>query len=244
MLVTSAPGADCATAAAATAPAGEAVIRKDGKPVIGITNPSDWKQITGDHYVSAVSADGQAYSMIATLEGAADNQAGIAKVKHGLEQYLQDIKYDDLTKTKRGALVVTGTGKAKKSGVAVVFAAGVLDSGAGQLAGRHLSSMPASRITTKKRSARSARRFASRTSSREEVASSSVRSPHRADLFGLRRSWKRAVGWVEPRLVAVRPAQAVAIGGPHDVRHRSTHPTTDCRLRAARATASRSARIR
>jgi len=124
-----------ATAPAATAPAGEALIRKDGKPVIGITNPSDWKQIAGDRYVSAVSADGQAYSMIATLEGAADKQAGIAKVKQGLEQYLQDINYDDPTETKRGALVVTGTGKAKKSGVAVVFAAGVLDTGAGQLAG-------------------------------------------------------------------------------------------------------------
>ena len=133
--------------------------------MIGITNPSDWKQITGDHNVSAVSADGQAYSMIATLEGAADKQAGIAKVKHGLEQYLQDIKYDDLTETKRGALVVTGTGKAKKSGVAVVFAAGVLDSAQGNSQGRHLSSMRASKITTKKRSARSARRFASRTSS-------------------------------------------------------------------------------
>ena len=92
-------------------------------------------QTTGDRYVSAVSADGQAYSMIATLEGAADKQAGIAKVKQGLEKYLQDIKYDDLTKTKRGALVLTGTGKGKKSGVAVVFAAGVFDAGAGQLAG-------------------------------------------------------------------------------------------------------------
>ena len=40
-----------------------------------------------------------------------------------------------MTKTKRGALVVTGTGKGKKSGVAVVFAAGVLDAGAGKLAG-------------------------------------------------------------------------------------------------------------
>ena len=103
--------------------------------MIGITYPSDWKQTTGDSYVSAVSADGQAYSMIATLEGAADNQAGIAKVKQGLEKYLQDIRYDKLTKTKRGALVVTGTGKGKKSGVAVVFAAGVFDTGAGQLAG-------------------------------------------------------------------------------------------------------------
>ena len=134
VLVTTPPAAT-APAAAATAPGGEALIRKDGKPVIGITYPSDWKQITGDRYVSAVSADGQAYSMIATLEGAADKQAGIAKVKQGLEQYLQDIKYDDLTETKRGALVVTGTGKGKKSGVAVVFAAGVLDTGAGQLAG-------------------------------------------------------------------------------------------------------------
>ena len=129
------PPAATAPAAAATASGGEALIRKDGKPVIGITYPSDWKQTTGDRYVSAVSADGQAYSMIATLEGAADNQAGIAKVKQGLEKYLQDIKYDNLTKTKRGALVLTGTGKGKKSGVAVVFAAGVFDTGAGQLAG-------------------------------------------------------------------------------------------------------------
>ena len=103
--------------------------------MVGITYPSDWKQTTGEHYVSAVSADGQAYSMIATLEGAADKQAGIAKVKQRLEKYLADIKYDELTKTKRGALVVTGTGKGKKSGVAVVFAAGILDAGAGQLAG-------------------------------------------------------------------------------------------------------------
>lgn len=140
-VLATAPPAAATAPPAATAPAaatvsgGETLIRKDGKPVIGITYPSDWKQTTGDRYVSAVSADGQAYSMIATLEGAADNQAGIAKVKQGLEKYLQDIKYDNLTKTKRGALVLTGTGKGKKSGVAVVFAAGVFDTGAGQLAG-------------------------------------------------------------------------------------------------------------
>jgi uncharacterized protein YcfJ len=128
------PTAPAATAPTATASGGETLVRKDGKPVIGITYPSDWKQTTGDRYVSAVSADGQAYSMIVTLEGAADNQAGIAKVKQGLEKYLQDIKYDNLTKTKRGALVLTGTGKGKKSGVAVVFAAGVFDTGAGQFA--------------------------------------------------------------------------------------------------------------
>jgi uncharacterized protein YcfJ len=133
VLATAPPAASTASPAA-TAPGGEVLIRKDGKPVIGVTYPSDWKQITGDRYVSAVSADGQAYSMIVTLEGAADNQAGIAKVKQGLDKYLQDIKYDNLTKTKRGTLVLTGTGKGKKSGVAVVFAAGVFDSGAGQLA--------------------------------------------------------------------------------------------------------------
>ena len=53
----------------------------------------------------------------------------------GSQKYLEDIKYDKLTKTKRGALVLTGTGKGKKSGVAVVFAAGVFDTGGGQLAG-------------------------------------------------------------------------------------------------------------
>ena len=130
-----APSAAPAPAAPATASGGEALIRKDGKSVVGITYPSDWKQITGDRYVSAVSADGQAYSMIATLEGAADKQAGITRVKHGLEQYLQDIKYDDLKETKRGALAVTGTGTGKKSGVPVVFAAAVFDTGAGQPAG-------------------------------------------------------------------------------------------------------------
>ena len=73
--------------------------------------------------------------MIATLEGAADKQAGINKVKQGLLRYLQDIKYDDQTETKRGALVVTGTAKGKKSGVDVVFAVGVMDAGAGQIVG-------------------------------------------------------------------------------------------------------------
>ena len=53
--------------------------------MVGITYPSDWKQITGDRYISAVSADGQAYSMIATLEGAADkpsrNRKGQARAR-------------------------------------------------------------------------------------------------------------------------------------------------------------------
>jgi hypothetical protein len=116
-------------------PGGEAVIRKDGKPVVGITYPSDWKQKAGDNHVTAVSADGHAWSVIATLEGVKDKQAGIQKVKQGLENYLKGVEYDKLTKTEKGALVLTGTGKGKKSGVDVVFAAGILDSGAGQLVG-------------------------------------------------------------------------------------------------------------
>jgi hypothetical protein len=119
----------------AAPPNGEAVISKDGKPVLGITFPADWKQRTGDRYVSAVSGDGQAYAMIATLDGAADKQAGIKKIKEGLEKYLQDVKYDEPSETKGGAMVITGTGKAKKAGVDVVFAAGVFEAGKGQLAG-------------------------------------------------------------------------------------------------------------
>jgi hypothetical protein len=140
VLATTAPAATAPPAATtpstpATATSAEAVIRKDGKPLLGITYPSDWKQSIGDRYVSAVSADGQAYSMIATVEGAVDKQAGIAKVKQGLENYLQDIAYDEPTETKRGALVVTGSGKGKKSGIPVVFATGVFDTGPRQIAG-------------------------------------------------------------------------------------------------------------
>ena len=122
-------------AGAAKKPAGEAVISKDGMPIVGITFPSDWNQRTADNYISAVSGDGQAYSMLVTAEGVANKQAGIKKVKEGLDQYLQDVKYDELSETKGGALVTTGTGIAKKAGVPVVFAVGVFDAGKGQLAG-------------------------------------------------------------------------------------------------------------
>jgi hypothetical protein len=132
---TTTPPAETAPATPATAPGGEALVRKDGKPVVGITYPADWKQTTGDRYVSAVSADGQAYSMVVAMQGVADKDAGIAKVKEGLGNYLDDIKFDDPKETKRGGVVVTGTAKGKRSGVPVVFAAGVLDAGGGQFAG-------------------------------------------------------------------------------------------------------------
>jgi hypothetical protein len=90
---------------------------------------------TGDRYISAVSRDGQAYGMIAILEGAKDKPEGIQWVKQALPQYLQDIKLDGQTETTRGATVVTGTAKGKKTGVDVVFAVGVMDAGGGQMVG-------------------------------------------------------------------------------------------------------------
>jgi hypothetical protein len=125
-----------ATAAGtAKKPSEEAVIRKDGKPLVGITYPSDWNQKAGDNYISAVSGDGQAYSMLVTLDGVADKQAGIEKVKQGLEKYLNEVKYDEPSETKGGAVIITGAGKGKKAGVDVVFAAGFFDAGKGQLVG-------------------------------------------------------------------------------------------------------------
>ena len=112
---------------------GEAVILKDGKPIVGITFPSDWNQRTSDNCISAVSADGHAYSMLVSAEGIADKQAGIKKAKEGLGNYLSDVTFDETRETKGGALVTTGTGKGKKTGADVVFAVGVFDAGKGQM---------------------------------------------------------------------------------------------------------------
>jgi hypothetical protein len=113
----------------------ETVLRKAGKPAVGITYPNDWKLKAQDRRASAVSADGQGWSVIALLDGVKDKEAGITKAKQGLEKSLKDIKYDEPSETERGALVVTGTGKGKKAGVEVVFAVGVFESGPKQLAG-------------------------------------------------------------------------------------------------------------
>jgi hypothetical protein len=113
----------------------ESLIRKDGKPVLGVTFPADWNVKTGNNYISAVSPDGHAYSMFVAATGITDKQAGVNKVKDGLENYLKDIKFDDPSETKGGATVVTGTGKAKKAGADVVFAVGVFEAAKGQLVG-------------------------------------------------------------------------------------------------------------
>jgi hypothetical protein len=124
-----------AGATTAVKSSGELVLRHDGKPILGITFPADWKHRTGEHCLAAVSKDGQAFAMIGTLEGVADKQAGIKKVKEHLEKHLDGVKYDDPTETKGGSVVVTGTGKGKKKGVDVVFAAGLFEAAKGQLAG-------------------------------------------------------------------------------------------------------------
>ena len=126
---------DTTAAGTAKKPSGEAVIRKDDKPIVGVTFPTDWNQKTGENYISAVSGDGQAYAMFVTLAGVADKQAGIKKVKEGLENHLKGVKYDEPSETKGGAVVITGTGAGKKAGVDVVFAVGLFDAGKGQLVG-------------------------------------------------------------------------------------------------------------
>jgi hypothetical protein len=116
-------------------PGGEAILSKDGKPIVSITYPSDWKQKGTDESVSAVSKKGNAWSALALLDGVKDKQAGIKKIKQGLEKNLNDIEYDELTKTDRGALLITGTGKGKKAGADVAFAVGVFEAAPKQLAG-------------------------------------------------------------------------------------------------------------
>ena len=137
IMVASQPAAPATTAAPTTAaaPGGETVIRKAGKPVVGITFPPDWKQKVGNNNVTAVSSDGHVWSVLATIDGVKDQEAAIKQIQQQLEKYLSDIDFDDLTKTERGALLTTGTGKSKKTGHELVFAAGVFDAGGGQLAG-------------------------------------------------------------------------------------------------------------
>ena len=73
-------------------PGGEAIIKKDGKPIVAITYPSDWKQKEGDNSVSAISKKGNAWSGLALLDGPKDKQEGIKKIKQGLEKYLTEYR--------------------------------------------------------------------------------------------------------------------------------------------------------
>jgi hypothetical protein len=126
---------DTAKSAASAAEDRETALPTKGTPILWITYPAEWKQKKGNHSISAVSADGHAWSGISILADAKDKDAGMNKIKQELDKYLGNIKYDDPTATKGDSLVVTGTGKARKAGVDVVFAAGVFDAGPGKVAG-------------------------------------------------------------------------------------------------------------
>jgi len=118
---------------ATSAGAHDVVLRNQGKAILGVSYPADWKQVVDKNHVIATSEDGQAWSVISTLDDIQDQQAGVAKVKEGFEDYLKDIKFDELTKTESGSLVLSGVGKGKTTDVDVVFTSAVFESGPGQL---------------------------------------------------------------------------------------------------------------
>ncbi len=117
------------------AQAHDIVLRKAGKAVLGVSYPAAWKQVVGENHVIAVSADGQAWSVISTLDDVKDHQTGIDKIKEGIEEYLKDVEYDKTAKTAGGALILAGTGRGKKTDVDIVFTTAVFESGEGQLSG-------------------------------------------------------------------------------------------------------------
>lgn len=126
---------DATDPAASAAEGKETALPTTGKPIVWITYPADWKQKQGERFTTATSADGHAWSGISILAEVKDKQAGIERIKQQLEKSLQNVSYDESTARKGDSLVVTGTGKAKKAGVDVVFAAGVFDAGQGELVG-------------------------------------------------------------------------------------------------------------
>ena len=68
------------------------VLREQGKAILGVSYPADWKQVIGQNHVIATSEDGTAWSVISTLDDINDPQAGIQKIKKGLEEYLKEIE--------------------------------------------------------------------------------------------------------------------------------------------------------
>ena len=120
---------------ATAANAHDIVLREQGKAILGVSYPADWKQVVDKNYVVATSEDGTAWSVISTLKDIKNKAAGIPKIKEGLEEYLMEIKYDELTETEGGALVLSGKGKGKESGVEIVFTSGVFQSGPERFAG-------------------------------------------------------------------------------------------------------------
>jgi len=113
----------------ASTQAHDVVLRDQGKAILGISYPADWKQVVEKNSVIATSEDGQAWSVISTLDEIQNQAAGIEKIKAGLEDYLKEIQYDETTKSESGSLILSGTAKGKESGIDVVFTSAVFMSG-------------------------------------------------------------------------------------------------------------------
>ena len=120
---------------ASSTAAHDIVLRDQGRAVLGVSYPSDWKQTVGKSHVVATSEDGTAWSVISTLDDIKDKKSGTEKIKEGLADYLKEIKYDEVTETESGSLVLSGTGKGKKSSVDLVFTSAVFESGPERFAG-------------------------------------------------------------------------------------------------------------
>ena len=76
---------------AASAPnsafAHDIVLREQGKPILGVSYPSDWKQVVEKNYVVATSEDGTAWSVTSAIDDIAGKQAGVTRIKEGLEEW-------------------------------------------------------------------------------------------------------------------------------------------------------------
>ena len=115
----------------------EVIFLREGKPLFAITYPETWKQTVEKDRIWAVSEQGDAFSAIAPLEEDVQTMKdGMARVKKGVENYLDDVKYEPEFKPEViDGLAVRGTGKTKADGKDVIFATGVFESGENQLTG-------------------------------------------------------------------------------------------------------------
>ncbi|MDG2224024.1 MAG: META domain-containing protein, partial [Rubripirellula sp.] len=105
------------------------VLRDQNNAILGVSYPAKWKQVVEQMSVTATSQDGSVWSMIRPLDDIQDEDAGIQKIKAGLGVYLTEIQYGETSKSKQGALILSGTGQAKESGDEVVFTSRLFRSG-------------------------------------------------------------------------------------------------------------------
>ncbi|MGB0599732.1 MAG: META domain-containing protein [Rubripirellula sp.] len=105
------------------------VLRDQTKAIIGVSYPSTWKQVIENNSVTATSEDGSVWSMVRPLDDIDDEDGSIQKVKSGLDTYLTGIQYNALSKSDKGASILSGTGQKKDSGEAIAFTSRLFRSG-------------------------------------------------------------------------------------------------------------------